>query len=237
MYCGSGSLVKHLDHRHEARILRCRSWGCPECQPARTKRLIKEGISGSPNTFLTLTTRADGSKTPVEAAKALVRSWRLIRLRWMRLQGLKKLPFLLVVEKHKNGMPHVHILLRAPFIDWKILSGWMAELHNSPRINIQRLRGRASCVPYCAKYCGKAAQQIGNQKRYFKSRDYDLRRKEDRHLKPDDGSLFSRWDRPIWMIRDFWKEKGWRLLSETASAVIFESPGGVGPPGVEGLRW
>lgn len=230
MYCGSASIVKHDGNVHTARTLKCRSWGCPDCKPARTKRLIAEANAGSPCTFLTLTTRWKEGKHPIEEARKLVRAWRLVRLRWMRLQGLKKLPFILVVEKHKNGMPHLHILLRAPFIKWEILSGWMEELHDSPRIKIEAIRTRRGAAHYCSKYCSKDLQQFGKQKRYFQSRDYDLRTKHPGQKPTDPSIYYARWDRPVWMIRDFWHELGWTILRSSANETIAVSDGGTGPP-------
>lgn len=99
----------------------------------------------------------------------------------MRKYKMRKLPFLAVVEAHKSGYPHLHILLRSKFIDWFYIRDVMAELIDSPRINIKRATNKAGVAAYCAKYCTKCAVKFGTAKRYWQSRDYDLRERD-----PDD---------------------------------------------------
>ena len=176
-YCGSQTLVKHVGAERRALSLRCRSWLCPDCADSRKRILIAQCHGGAPNTFLTLTWRVRPNVTPNEAAKQLSRSWRLLRLRIMRQRGMRKLPFQTVIEATAAGWPHLHILLRSIWIDKYWLSAQMQELCGSPIVKIQRIDRKAQVAAYVAKYAGSCAHKFGTAKRYWRSRDYDLRPK------------------------------------------------------------
>ncbi len=141
---------------------------------------MAECHSGAPNTFLTLTSRRRDGLTADQAALALTRAWRLIRLRLMRRSGMKRLPFVAVMEATKAGWPHLHILLRSIWLDAKLISSWMDELTDSPVIDIQRIDNRKRVNAYVSKYCGKAAHKFGTAKRYYKTPDYDLRSEDEK---------------------------------------------------------
>ncbi len=94
----------------------------------------------------------------------------------MRHYKLAKLPFICVFEATKLGWPHLHILLRSQWIDQRWLSAQMADLIQSPVVDIRRIKSRQQVVSYVAKYCGKAPKQFGSCKRYWKSQDYEQRK-------------------------------------------------------------
>lgn len=153
----------------------CRSWKCQDCEPRRRAQLIAECHRGAPNTFLTLTLRRIPGRTPEQAAQVLSRAWRLLRLRIMRHRKWRKLPFGYVVEAHESGYPHAHILLRSLWIDKHWLSAQMADIADSPIVDIRRIDDGAKVNAYVAKYAGKAAHRFGNSKRYYFSQDYRTR--------------------------------------------------------------
>src|SRR5262249_50634329 len=135
--------------------------------------------------------------TPTLAAKALARAWRILRLRALRHYNLKALPFIAVFEKHKSGWPHLHLMLRAKWLDQRWLSAQMHDILNSHRVDIRRIKRQSQIAGYCAKYVGKEPWQFGTSKRYWKSRDYELR--EDRKTKPDlpPETTFQRKEKPF----------------------------------------
>lgn len=194
-YCGEQSAVKNEGPALVAISLKCRSWLCPNCTDGRKKQLIAQGFGGSPNKFITLTHRNDGTRTPDECAKRLSWAWRICRQRLMRKYKWKKFPFLAVIEKHKSGWPHIHILARSKFIPWLDISNIMKELIDSPRVRVEAIQSEKQCMGYCVKYCGKAAEKFATAKRYWQSRDYDLRdppEPKDKHI-PGQG-----WD--MWPV-------------------------------------
>lgn len=101
----------------------------------------------------------------------------------MRARGFKKLPFIAVVEATVNGWPHLHILLRSVWIDKHWLSEQMKELCASPIVHIKRIDNRGRVAGYVSSYCGKASQKFATAKRYWSSRDYDLRDKPEKPFK------------------------------------------------------
>jgi hypothetical protein len=208
-YCGSASLVKHYITSKSARVLKCRSWSCPDCQPDRHKRLVREGRGGNPNTFLTLTIRANQGDDPTRNAQRLIDAWRLCRLRLMRHRKMKHFPFLAVVEAHKSGQPHLHILGRFPYIPQAEISEIMVELIDSPHVDIRRINNPSMVAGYVAKYVGKQPHQFGTCKRYWKSRDYEQDQRWRSRRRIPDGAFYTRTPSPLWRLEIFWKENGW----------------------------
>jgi len=130
--------------------------------------------SGEPTRFLTLTVNPQVGNDPEERCKMLARAWRIIVQRLRRLYEHKTINYLAIVEETKQGEPHLHILLRAPYIPQSLLSNWMGEILSSPIVDIRLIRNQREVVKYVAKYIAKAPAQFGHTKRYWCSRDYEL---------------------------------------------------------------
>lgn len=131
-------------------------------------------MQGRPNSFLTLTSRRDHKKTPNDAARELARAWRLLRLRILRKLNISKLPFLAVFERTKLGWPHLHIIMRAPYISQTWISVQMRDLTGSFIVDIRRIDGQRGAIGYVTKYVGKDAHRFGSAKRYWESQDYQI---------------------------------------------------------------
>jgi hypothetical protein len=170
--CGRETIVKYGAGYREVYRLRCKSWLCAYCAPRRRSRLIKQGIAGTPNTIITLTLHSDWAENPDEAVKVLSRAWRIIRKRDARKRKARPIPFLAVVEKTKNGTPHLHIICRCKWMDQKWLSNCMAEIADAPIVHIKRIDHPGRVSGYCAKYISKDTAKIGGNKRYWQSQDY-----------------------------------------------------------------
>jgi len=84
--------------------------------------------------------------------------------------------FLAVIEATQAGEPHVHIIMRAPFIPQAWLSDWMAKRMDSPIVWIEAVDQRRKLATYVAKYCGKSPQRFGTLKRYWTSAKWQPRR-------------------------------------------------------------
>lgn len=223
-YCRERSIVNSGDGRYAAVSLKCRAWTCPNCTDMRQKQLVAQACGGEPNTFLTLTSRVRPSLTPNEAAARLSHAWRLLRLRLMRKYKLKRLPFLAVCEATKAGWPHLHILLRAPYLDWKFIKAVMQDLDDSPVIDIQRIDHKGRIAGYVAKYAGKAVHKFGTSKRYWQSQDYDLRPDADPRAKPLPGAGWEQWSWDIKRIARSWEELGWKVEWASHDKVIAIDP-------------
>jgi hypothetical protein len=107
----------------------------------------------------------------------------------MRVYELTALPFLAVFEQTKLGWPHLHIVCRVPWIDQRWLSAQMDKAIGAPIVDIRRIANLQELAGYVAKYIGKDPHHFEGTKRYWKSKDYDLR------------SPFEWPDKPTWQRR------------------------------------
>jgi len=173
MYCSEGILVKHEAGKSSARILQCRRWSCPLCQPDRQRQLVAKGISGHPNRFITLTVNPAVGTDPVHRAHLLVDAFRKVRRAAMREFKLKHFEFLAVLEAQKSGEPHLHVLARFRWIDQAWLSEQMRLHIGAPICDVRKITSTAQAAGYVAKYCGKEPIRFGTLKRYWSSRGYE----------------------------------------------------------------
>lgn len=182
MYCGGSTQVKHGENGLSARPLRCRAWTCDHCAPQRKKQLIALGFAGKPNRFLTLTVNPALYNSQARRAEMLSRAWRLLRKRIRRKFHWDRVPFLAVVERQKSGEPHLHILLRCPYLPQAWISEQMRDLIGAPIVDIRWITDQGRVAAYIVKYCGKDPHRFPNTKRYWRSPDWQL----ESYL-PDDG--------------------------------------------------
>lgn len=172
MLCTELTLVKSGDGRLRAEPLWCKRWSCQFCRSKRRKRLIMEAKSGNPTSLLTLTVNPKTGFSPDDRARRLVVAWRELRRRIKKRYGLQSLPFMAVFEATKRGEPHLHILLRTVFISQKFISQQMADLINSPIVDIRKIDQARDVASYVAKYIGKNPHTFEGVKRYWRSLDY-----------------------------------------------------------------
>lgn len=182
MYCGSTSLVKTEPSHKTIYCLKCRSWGCEDCAPERAWQLRKLAKSGNPTRFLTLTIRFHDGDDPDAKARDLARAWRLLRARIVKRYKVKRVQFIGVWERTKRGAPHLHIFLRGRFIKKQWLSDQMADLIDSPVVDIRKIENKAKAANYVTKYITKAAARFAGCKRYWRSQGWDLTPEKDKPL-------------------------------------------------------
>lgn len=157
---------------------RCKCWNCTHCAPRNRKRLIGKILGGHPDRILTLTSNPHTFETPEEAGRNLLESWRRMRQALVKSHGFKKIPFLAVWEKHKNGYPHLHIMLRGTYIKQAWASAFMGRRMNAPIVDIRKLRGSKHAAAYVAKYVTKDIQAPKFSKRYWSNRTYCVEKPE-----------------------------------------------------------
>lgn len=177
--CSTNTAVKYEGKRVTHVSLPCNSWFCEHCQPKRLKECKAQAFAGTPDMMITLTIRNNGTQTDAEAARTLSWAWKRCRERLMR-KYKRPLPFMCFVERHpSSGFPHFHILCRSKYIPHKVISAIMRDLINSPNVWINRLTTKKKRVNYCTQYSSKCLHKIGTTKRYWKSKDYDMRSEEE----------------------------------------------------------
>lgn len=171
--CSEAILVNGHGAEGLIATLRCKRWGCEICAPFNRSRVIKKARQGEPNAFLTLTCNPHRYEAPAEAAVALKHAWVLLRRRIFTRYGVKNLPFLAVFERTKRGYPHLHILMRAPFIAQKWLSDQMRDLIDAPIVDIRVIQDRGRAAKYVTKYVGKSPERFEGCQRWWRSRNYN----------------------------------------------------------------
>lgn len=171
-FCGEQTIcINHGDHITGSR-LRCRSWQCDECFPRRLSELRDLAASGYPDAFLTLTTRRGSYDSPDDAAAAMAKALRHL-MQWIRRQqGWDRIPYLAIFEEHKSGWPHLHVLLRMPYVDQAELSTEWHRLTGSPIVDIRRIKSQRQASQYVAKYASKGPGRFDGCKRYWRTRHY-----------------------------------------------------------------
>lgn len=177
--CGTKFLYSKTASHTRLMVLRCRSWNCPRCRPRRQRRLKFQALSGNPVTFLTLTCKPDLFDAPGDAARAMTRAWRQARRMIEAKYGGAKGEYLTVVEATQRGWPHLHVLTTRRWIDQPWLSKIWHDLTGAHIVDVRRVKNARMAVSYVAKYLGKAPARFDQCKRYYFTRGYMPRRREE----------------------------------------------------------
>jgi hypothetical protein len=177
--------------------LRCKSWGCDECQPRRKAQLIALAKSGKPDTFITLTVNPGTLLDPARRARALARAWPKVVKAAKKKYGYKSIPYLCVFEATKKGEPHLHILCRVKWIDQGWLSNQMDRLIGAKIVDIRRVRSTGQAAHYISKYVGKEPGHFNSCKRYWRTQDYEI---EKYVADPIEGDWTATWNYHAWSL-------------------------------------
>lgn len=175
--CGnwSASRVDLVSGQVTAGVMWCKSWHCEYCAPLRQKQLMAQAADGSPNKFITLTSRyRPDEMSPAEAAQQLVHSWRMAVQRGKRDGLFTDIQYIAVFELTKKGWPHLHILARSSFLSQSWLSDRMGQYCDSPVVHVRAVDSKKRAAWYVAKYTAKAPQKIDGCKRYWRTLRYDI---------------------------------------------------------------
>jgi len=142
--------------------------------------VIAKAMAGKPRAMLTLTCDPKRYATPDEAARDMKRALVLLRRHLAKRFNIEKLPFICVFERHKSGWPHMHLLIRGPFIPWKWLSLTWKRLIGAFQVDIRKIRGAADAAAYVAKYIGKEPFAFEGCKRWWRSHNFDQSEPEEK---------------------------------------------------------
>lgn len=192
MLCTEQSLVKRAGGGLNVRPLRCKSWNCEHCKHRRRRDLFHKAVKGNPRILLTLTMAPTEGDTPQAQAQALVVHFRMMRQYLMRTLKRKSPTFLAVVEQHKSGWPHLHILIRSGFIHHKLIRDWWQTRTGSFIIDIKQVKGKRMVANYVSKYISKNPARYERVKRFWCSQDWDPPKQQDHHCH---GNELEWWER------------------------------------------
>lgn len=132
---------------------RCNRWTCVGCGPLRTKVLCKKLATAKPNRFITLTVAAGKYESP-EAAWHETRRQVPELIRKIRKE-VGSIEYARVLEVHKSGYPHYHLLVRSPFIEQHLLSKWWCHLTAAFIVDIRKVNPDQKVAEYIGKYLTK----------------------------------------------------------------------------------
>jgi len=120
----------------------------------RRNRLYQRAMSGmrvgGNLKFVTLTT----SREAMKAGLDIRASWRTL-LQRLRRRSLCS-GYVKVMEYTKAGLPHMHLVMRGPWLSQSWLSEQWAQIHLSPIVDVRRVQRRDGAASYLAKYMGKS---------------------------------------------------------------------------------
>jgi len=170
--CSELALVKNCDEAVFARCLRCRSWGCDSCAEMRRSLLMAQAHAGAPNRFMTLTVNPSVGESPTDRRRLLSLAFANLVKRIRRLKPKVEFEYLAACEETKAGEPHLHVLVRSPYLPQSWISDQMRDLLDSPIVDIRAINSAKKAVQYVAKYITKAPAQFAAFKRYWMSRNW-----------------------------------------------------------------
>lgn len=189
--CTPESSVKSNSEEGEAIPVRCKCWSCPTCAKINKRKVILAGISGAPRALLTLTVNRKHYSSPEDAAHALKRGLRNLRLDLKRHPKLENFEYLAVFEEHESGYPHMHLLITGKFIPWHYLRKTWERITGSIHIHIRKIRNSSQAANYTAKYISKSLAAFEGCKRWWRSHGYPRPVDE----RPDDQERAKDWGR------------------------------------------
>jgi hypothetical protein len=194
--------------------------------------LKKIAAAGEPTTFLTLTVNPTFGTSPEDRARHLVSAFRTMLKRASRKFTKQPLHYLAVFERTKKGEPHLHVLMRAPYIPQAWISETMAALINAPIVDIRKVHNRAVAAAYIAKYVSKGPQQFATLKRYWMTRGYHLT-KVKRSKDADEWSSGWRVVRQsLYLLAEHWETFGHSVIWHDATTIYCLAS--TGPPSRDG---
>lgn len=218
--CREWSLVKNLESERYAKPLYCRSWSCDICAPLRKSRLMAQAAAGEPLRFLTLTVNPARGGTAENRLRELANAWRVCVKRLRRKYPGQPVEYLAIVELTKRGEPHLHILLRSPYIPQSFISNVMDELIEAPIVDIRKLKNMQEAIRYVAKYVTKAPARLGTCKRYWSSQGYDLSPPLAESTDPAVGPGWTVVEKPLSHVLYDWAMDGWTARHHRGDAVV-----------------
>lgn len=182
--CGRRSIsrVVVVDGREvrEYRRIPCKKWSCPACGPKKVNMFgWAAGEAASRYELRRLMTLTlDPLQVPegVKPIKHLKHVWRKFRVPMTRKFG-RSVRFLWVLELHKSGMPHLHVLIDE-FVPQRWLSATWSRYGGGRVVDIRDAGGDMKKIGwYLAKYLSKGLMNRlpWRERRYGTSKSVKLR--------------------------------------------------------------
>lgn len=164
--CAHGTLVGRTSDRTYPLQACCRKWSCERCGKRNARRLAKRIMKTPVRRFITFTIAPNPNRTPIQELDLMNAAWRTIWKRIRRKQGAKARGYIKVVERTKQGTPHLHIGADCGFISQATLSRWWEELTGSYVVDIRAVHTVRGLARYLAKYLSKDTDALPGRRKY-----------------------------------------------------------------------
>ncbi len=160
-WCGTeasvGRVVGPDGQRYAYAAIPCKSWHCEVCGPVKAARIrcyiVTAALEHELNRFLTLTLDPKRLDMDGDLTRYLREVWRKFRVYLKRRYG-KSISFIAIMEEHKSGIPHLHVLIDRYIPQAWISAAWSA-LGGGRIVYIERVKDLAAIGWYLGKYLTK----------------------------------------------------------------------------------
>ena len=149
----------------------CNRWNCINCGPWKTWDFCNRVEAAEPNRFITLTCTQPAGQTPRDVWKRVRRQVPEL-IRWIR-KHRGPCEYARVLEEHKSGFPHFHLIVRGPYIQQSVLSDQWFKLTDAFMVDIRKINPGGGVARYVAKYLSKqmghgfTERRVTNSKHFF----------------------------------------------------------------------
>jgi len=153
-----GVIIKDGQRREIYSRLYCKRWSCPDCGPRKAwlfqRKIAEKAQEFGLSRFLTLTLGRE-RQTGKEGVRQIRETWRKFRVYLQRKFGVT-VSFINVLEFHKSGVPHLHVLVDR-FIKQSWISASWSSLGGGKIVDIRHVADLDKVGWYIGKYLSKDA--------------------------------------------------------------------------------
>ena len=165
-FCKDGAIVGRTDDGEFVVFpMSCKSWQCEACRPAKVRRWEEIIKLGRPNRMLTLTVDPSNFSGPVAAREALNQAWTHLVANIRKMYTSRPTEYVRIHENHASGWPHMHILLRSPWINARWIKKRWSEAGIGKIVDIRAIDPEdiTKQAKHLVKYLGKQFADLCQQ--------------------------------------------------------------------------
>jgi len=186
-YCGGKALRsvqinEYGEKEFVYKRLFCKKWSCPRCGPIKAWQVCKDipGIIREKelDRFLTLTLDPKNIPKDEDKYKYIWKVWAKFRT-YLKRKLKENISYICVLELHKSGLPHLHVLVNK-FIPQAWISNAWSAVGGGKIVFIEKVKDTKHIGYYLSKYLTKSVDTIlpKRLRRITTSRDIKLNKFE-----------------------------------------------------------
>lgn len=148
----------------------CGRWGCSYCGPRKARKLAHRVGQANPNRMLTLTVDPARWDSPRAAYDGTRRKITPLIQRLRKQCG--NIEYMRVLELHKSGYPHYHLIIRSDYISHHLIKHAWADLTGATIVDVRKLHNSTHAARYTTKYLCKQTYVPWTNRRVTTSRNF-----------------------------------------------------------------